>query len=110
LHFLTRLPGSIIRALSAPARLHLDFLTFFVMLGVLHASRAEFRSGWFVESLAPQTLSWARQRRVTTHEQRLAHRIRRRAGLFIRHEFAHLCSAARLAQRAATTRLMPRRS
>jgi hypothetical protein len=27
-----------------------------VMLGVLHASHAEFRSGWFVESLAAQTL------------------------------------------------------
>ena len=27
---------------------------------------------------------------VTTHEQRLTRRIRRRAGLFIRHEFAHL--------------------
>ena len=33
-----------------------DFLTFFVMLGLLHASHAEFRSGWFVESLATQTL------------------------------------------------------
>ena len=33
-----------------------DFLTFFVMLGVLHASHSEFRSGWFVESLATQTL------------------------------------------------------
>ena len=33
-----------------------DFLTFFVMLSVLHASHAEFRSGWFVESLATQTL------------------------------------------------------
>jgi Mg2+-importing ATPase len=33
-----------------------DFMTFFVMLGVLHASHAEFRSGWFVESLATQTL------------------------------------------------------
>jgi P-type Mg2+ transporter len=33
-----------------------DFLTFFVMLGVLHASQSEFRSGWFVESLATQTL------------------------------------------------------
>ena len=33
-----------------------DFLTFFVMLAVLHASHAEFRSGWFVESLATQTL------------------------------------------------------
>ncbi len=33
-----------------------DFTTFFVMLKVLHASNAEFRSGWFVESLATQTL------------------------------------------------------
>ena len=33
-----------------------DFMTFFVMLGFLHASHAEFRSGWFVESLATQTL------------------------------------------------------
>jgi P-type Mg2+ transporter len=33
-----------------------DFLTFLVMLQVLHAGQAEFRSGWFVESLATQTL------------------------------------------------------
>jgi len=33
-----------------------DFTTFFVMLAILHASHAEFRSGWFVESLATQTL------------------------------------------------------
>ncbi|MDQ6697657.1 MAG: magnesium-translocating P-type ATPase [Actinomycetota bacterium] len=33
-----------------------DFVTFFVMLQILHASHAEFRSGWFVESLATQTL------------------------------------------------------
>lgn len=33
-----------------------DFMTFFVMLAILHASQAEFRSGWFVESLATQTL------------------------------------------------------
>ena len=33
-----------------------DFMTFFVMLAVLHANHAEFRSGWFVESLATQTL------------------------------------------------------
>jgi P-type Mg2+ transporter len=33
-----------------------DFLTFFVMLGVLHASVGTFRTGWFVESLATQTL------------------------------------------------------
>jgi P-type Mg2+ transporter len=33
-----------------------DFLTFLVMLQVLHAGPAEFRSGWFIESLATQTL------------------------------------------------------
>ena len=33
-----------------------DFMTFFVMLVVLNASHTEFRSGWFVESLATQTL------------------------------------------------------
>ncbi|MGA9675194.1 MAG: magnesium-translocating P-type ATPase [Mycobacterium sp.] len=33
-----------------------DFLTFGLMLGVLHASAIEFRTGWFVESLATQTL------------------------------------------------------
>jgi Mg2+-importing ATPase len=33
-----------------------DFLTFYVLLRVLHASEATFHSGWFVESLATQTL------------------------------------------------------
>ncbi len=33
-----------------------DFLTFWVMLRVLHAGEAEFHTGWFVESLATQTL------------------------------------------------------
>jgi len=33
-----------------------DFLTFAVMLGVFHSGPAQFRSGWFVESLATQTL------------------------------------------------------
>jgi P-type Mg2+ transporter len=33
-----------------------DFVTFAVMLWVFHAHAAEFRSGWFVESLATQTL------------------------------------------------------
>jgi Mg2+-importing ATPase len=33
-----------------------DFLTFALMLGVLHAAPAEFRTGWFIESLATQTL------------------------------------------------------
>ena len=33
-----------------------DFLTFFVLLRVFHASAALFHTGWFVESLATQTL------------------------------------------------------
>jgi Mg2+-importing ATPase len=33
-----------------------DFLTFGLMLGVLNAGPVEFRTGWFVESLATQTL------------------------------------------------------
>ncbi|WP_019971528.1 magnesium-translocating P-type ATPase [Mycobacterium sp. 141] len=33
-----------------------DFMTFGLMLGVLHAGATTFRTGWFVESLATQTL------------------------------------------------------
>ncbi|MGV1037015.1 MAG: magnesium-translocating P-type ATPase [Candidatus Nanopelagicales bacterium] len=33
-----------------------DFATFAVMLGVFHATEAQFHSGWFMESLATQTL------------------------------------------------------
>jgi Mg2+-importing ATPase len=33
-----------------------DFLTFFIMLRVFHATEALFHTGWFVESLATQTL------------------------------------------------------
>ena len=33
-----------------------DFLTFALMLGVLHTGPVEFRTGWFVESVATQTL------------------------------------------------------
>ena len=33
-----------------------DFLTFWVMLALLHAGHIEFRTGWFVESIATQTL------------------------------------------------------
>lgn len=33
-----------------------DFLTFGLMLGILHAGPVQFRTGWFVESLATQTL------------------------------------------------------
>jgi len=33
-----------------------DFLTFYVLLRVLHATESLFHTGWFVESLATQTL------------------------------------------------------
>jgi Mg2+-importing ATPase len=33
-----------------------DFLTFFVMLKILHAGEVLFHTGWFVESLATQVL------------------------------------------------------
>lgn len=33
-----------------------DFVTFGLMLGALHAGPTEFRTGWFLESLATQTL------------------------------------------------------
>jgi Mg2+-importing ATPase len=33
-----------------------DFVTFFVLLRILHADAAAFRTGWFVESLATQVL------------------------------------------------------
>lgn len=33
-----------------------DFLTFYMLLHFLHAGEAEFHTGWFVESLATQTL------------------------------------------------------
>jgi Mg2+-importing ATPase len=39
-----------------PASSIFDFATFAVLLGVLNASPAEFRTGWFIESLATQTL------------------------------------------------------
>jgi len=33
-----------------------DFLTFYVLLRIFHASETQFHTGWFVESLATQTL------------------------------------------------------
>jgi len=33
-----------------------DFLTFYVLLHVFHTSEAQFHTGWFIESLATQTL------------------------------------------------------
>ncbi len=43
-------------AVFGPVSSIFDFMTFFVMLVVLDAGHAEFRTGWFVESLATQTL------------------------------------------------------
>jgi P-type Mg2+ transporter len=43
-------------AVFGPISSIFDFLTFFVMLQVLNAGHAEFRTGWFVESIATQTL------------------------------------------------------
>jgi Mg2+-importing ATPase len=43
-------------AVFGPLSSIFDFLTFFVMLDVLGAGQREFRTGWFVESLATQTL------------------------------------------------------
>jgi P-type Mg2+ transporter len=43
-------------AVFGPVSSIFDFMTFFVMLVILNAGHGEFRSGWFVESLATQTL------------------------------------------------------
>lgn len=51
IHFIRRF-----MATFGPISSIFDFTTFGVMLWVLHASTDEFRSGWFVESLATQTL------------------------------------------------------
>lgn len=42
--------------LIGPISSSYDFLTFFMLLHYFHASQAEFHTGWFVESLATQTL------------------------------------------------------
>jgi Mg2+-importing ATPase len=42
--------------LVGPISSAFDFLTFFVLLRVFHASPAFFQTGWFVESLCTQTL------------------------------------------------------
>jgi Mg2+-importing ATPase len=42
--------------LFGPVSSLFDFMTFGIMLGPLHAGPTLFRSGWFVESLATQTL------------------------------------------------------
>jgi Mg2+-importing ATPase len=43
-------------AVFGPLSSIFDFITFWVLLSVLHAGHAEFRTGWFVESIATQTL------------------------------------------------------
>ena len=43
-------------AVFGPLSSIFDFATFYVMLVILGADHSEFRSGWFVESLATQTL------------------------------------------------------
>jgi Mg2+-importing ATPase len=43
-------------AVFGPLSSVFDFLTFYVMIDVLGAGQHEFRTGWFVESLATQTL------------------------------------------------------
>ena len=42
--------------LIGPISSFYDFLTFYILLRVFHAGEAEFHTGWFVESLATQTL------------------------------------------------------
>ncbi len=51
IHFVRRFMG-----VFGPISSIFDFLTFFVMLRILHASQSEFRTGWFIESLATQTV------------------------------------------------------
>ena len=43
-------------SLFGPISSIFDFVTFWVMLTVLHANHVGFRTGWFVESIATQTL------------------------------------------------------
>lgn len=43
-------------AIFGPISSIFDFMTFFVMLKFLHANQSEFRTGWFVESVATQAL------------------------------------------------------
>jgi P-type Mg2+ transporter len=43
-------------AVFGPVSSVFDFMTFYVMIVILNAGHNEFRTGWFVESLATQTL------------------------------------------------------
>jgi Mg2+-importing ATPase len=51
LHFIRRF-----MVVFGPVSSIFDFMTFWVMLSLLHAGHVEFRTGWFVESIATQTL------------------------------------------------------
>lgn len=51
LHFIRRF-----MAVFGPLSSIFDFATFWLMLAVLNAGQREFRTGWFVESIATQTL------------------------------------------------------
>ncbi|MEI9939179.1 MAG: hypothetical protein WDO69_18315 [Pseudomonadota bacterium] len=46
-----------------------DLLTFFVLLRVFHSGETLFHTGWFVESLAPQTLVLFVIRTPTNHRK-----------------------------------------
>ncbi len=52
-----------------------DFMTFWVMLSILHAGHDGFRTGWFIESIATQTLVVyvIRTRRVPFFKSRPSH-------------------------------------
>jgi Mg2+-importing ATPase len=43
-------------AVMGPVSSLFDFLTFGVLLGLFHASAAQFQTAWFLESMASQTL------------------------------------------------------
>jgi Mg2+-importing ATPase len=43
-------------AVIGPVSSIFDFLAFWIILDLLHAGHAEFRTGWIVESIATQTL------------------------------------------------------
>jgi Mg2+-importing ATPase len=42
--------------LLAPVSSIFDFITFYILLGIYHASKELFQTGWFIESLATQVL------------------------------------------------------
>jgi Mg2+-importing ATPase len=42
--------------LLAPISSVFDFITFYILLGIYHAPKELFQTGWFIESLATQVL------------------------------------------------------